>query len=111
MYDNDRRTGTDYEYNHGLDEYMQRSYKMPYQPKSLDESLAILREYRAKLTPEQYKSIESTVRGQAIEYQYCDREDIDRLVRLAKGEISYEEGKKEIRESIEKMLEHNRHND
>ena len=35
MYENDTRTGTDYEYNHGLDEYMQQSYKMPYQPKSL----------------------------------------------------------------------------
>ena len=108
MYENDSRTGTDYEYNHGLDEYMQRSYKTPYQPKSLDESLAILSEYRTTLTPEQYRTIESTVRGQAIEYQYCDREDIDRLVRLTKGEISYEEGKKEIHESIEKMLEHNR---
>jgi len=107
MYENDSRTGTDYEYNHALDELIQQSYKMPYQPKSLDESLAILREYRATLTPEQYRSIESTVRGQAIEYQYCDREDIDRLVRLAKGEITHEEGKKEIRESIKKMLEHN----
>lgn len=110
MYDNDRKTNTDYEYNHSLDEYMQRSYKTPYQPKSLDESLAILREYRATLTPEQYKSIESTVRGQAIEYQYCDRFDIEMLVKLAKGEVTYEEGKKEIRESIKKMLEHNRQN-
>ena len=110
MYDNDSKTGTDYEYNHGLDEYMQQSYKMPYQPKSLGESLAILREYKDTLPHDKYVSIESTVRGQAIEYQYCDREDIDRLVRLAKGEITYEEGKKEIHESIEKMLEHNRQN-
>ncbi len=44
MYENDSRTGTDYEYNHSLDAYMQQSYKMPYQPKSLGESLAILRE-------------------------------------------------------------------
>ena len=29
MYDNDRRTGTDYEYNHGLDEYMQQRYQKP----------------------------------------------------------------------------------
>ncbi len=89
---------------------MQQSYKMPYQPKSLNESLAILKEYKDTLSKDKYASIESTIRGPAIEHQYCDREDIDRLVRLAKDEITYAEGKKEIAESIEKMLEHNRRN-
>lgn len=94
MYENDRRTGTDYEYNHGLDEYMQRSYKMPYQPKSLDESLAIPRYIKIVLFADKYASIESTIRGQAIEHLYCDRFDIEMLVKLAKGEVTYEEGKK-----------------
>jgi hypothetical protein len=110
MYNNDAKFQTDYEYNHSLDAYMQQSYKMPYQPKSLSESLAILKEYKDTLTNDKYASIESTIRGQAIAHQYCDREDIDRLVRLAKDEITYAEGKKEIAESIEKMLEHNRRN-
>jgi len=100
MYDNDRRTGTDYEYNHGLDEYMQQSYKMPYQPKSLDESLTILREYQGELSKDKYDSIESTVRGQAIEYQYCDRFDIEIMVKQAKGEITYEEAMQLIKEHI-----------
>lgn len=46
MYNNDAKFQTDYEYNHSLDAYMQQSYKMPYQPKSLNESLAILKEYK-----------------------------------------------------------------
>lgn len=108
MYDNDRRTGTDYEYNHGLDEYMQQSYKMPYQPKSLSESLAILREYKDTLPHDKYVSIESTVRGQAIEYQYCDRFDIELMVKLAKGEVTHEEGMKLIKERIKVDLENAR---
>ena len=110
MYNNDAKFQTDYEYNHSLDAYMQQSYKMPYQPKSLNESLAILKEYKDTLSNDKYASIESTIRGQAIAHHYCDREDIDRLVRLAKDEITYAEGKKEIHKSIEKMLEHNRRN-
>lgn len=40
MYDNDRRTGTDYEYNHALDELMQMRSKInanldPYQGKQI----------------------------------------------------------------------------
>lgn len=104
MYENDSRTGTDYEYNHGLDEYMQQSYKMPYQPKSLSESLAILREYKDTLPHDKYASIESTIRGQAIEHLYCDRFDIEMLVKLAKGEVTHEEGMKLIKERIKEDL-------
>lgn len=108
MYDNDRRTGTDYEYNHSLDDYIQQSYKMPYQPKSLSESLAILKEYKDTLPHDKYASIESTIQGQAIENLYCDRFDIEMLVKLAKGEVTYEEGMKLIKEQIKVDLENAR---
>lgn len=64
------------------------------QPQSLDESLAILREFQDQLPKEKYDTIESTVRGQAIEELYCDRFDIELMVREARGEISYDEAKK-----------------
>lgn len=105
MYNNDRKTGADYEYNHGLDEYMQQSYKMPYQPKSLDESLAILREYQGELSKDKYDSIESTIRGQAIEHLYCDRFDIELMVKHAKGKITHDEARELIKERIKVDLE------
>lgn len=105
MYENDRLTGTDYEYNHNLEEIMRGSYKMPYQPKSLDESLAILREYQGELSTDKYNSIESTVRGQAIEHQYCDRFDIELMVKHANGEVTYDEAKELIKERIQQDLE------
>lgn len=104
MYNNDAKFQTDYEYNRSLDAYMQESYKMPYQPKSLSESLAILKEYKETLPNDKYASIESSIRGQAIEHQYCDRFDIEMLVKLAKGEVTYEEGMKLIKARIKKDL-------
>lgn len=104
MYNNDAKFQTDYEYNHSLDEYMQQSYKMPYQPKSLSESLAILKEYKDTLSHDKYASIESTIRGQAIAHQYCDRFDIELMVKLAKGEVTHEEGMKLIKERIKQDL-------
>lgn len=108
MYNNDAKFQTDYEYNHGLDEYMQRSYKMPYQPKSLGESLAILREYQDELSQDKYASIESTIRGQAIEHLYCDRFDIELLIKQAKGEITYDEAKELVKKRIKIDLENER---
>lgn len=104
MYNNDAKFKTDYEYNHGLDEYIQQSYKMPYQPKSLNESLAILKEYKDTLPNDKYASIESTIRGQAIGHHYCDRFDIELLVKQAKSEVSYEKGIKIVKERIKKDL-------
>lgn len=104
MCNNDVKFQTDYEYNHSLDAYMQQSYKMPYQPKSLNESLEILKEYKDTLSNDKYASIESTIRGQAIEYQYCDRFDIELLVKQAKSEVTYEKGIKTIKERIKKDL-------
>lgn len=78
------------------------------QPQSLDESLAILREYQGVLSKEKYDSIESTVRGQAIEELYCDRFDIEMMVKQANGEITYEEGMKLIKERIREDLAHGR---
>ena len=104
MYNNDAKFQTDYEYNHSLDAYMQQSYKMPYQPKSLSESLAILKEYKDTLSNDKYASFESTIRGQAIEHLYCDRFDIEMLVKLAKGEVTYEKGVKIMKERIKKDL-------
>lgn len=104
MYNNDAKFQTDYEYNHGLDEYMQQSYKMPYQPKSLNESLAILKEYKDTLSKDKYASIESTIRGQAIAHQHCDRFDIELLVKQAKSEVTYEKGIKIVKERIKKDL-------
>lgn len=101
MYENDLRTGTDYEYNHDLDQILQESYKMPYQPQSLDQSLAILREYQEILTKEKFDTIESIVRGQAIEHMYCDRADIMLLVKRARGELTHEEIMQEIFALIE----------
>ena len=101
MYENDRRTGTDYEYNHSLDMYLQEQFsKKALEPKSLDDSLVILNEYKKRLTGDQYASIESTIKGQAQAGLFCDREDIERMARQATGEISYDEAKKEALDSI-----------
>ena len=105
MYNNDAKFQTDYEYNHSLDTYMQQSYKMYYQPKSLNESLAILKEYKETLPKDKYASIESTIRGQAIGHQYCDRFDIELMVKQAKGEITYDEAKELIKKRIKVDLE------
>ncbi len=105
MYNNDAKFQTDYEYNHSLDTYMQQSYKMYYQPKSLNESLAILKEYKETLPKDKYASIESTIRGQAIGHQYCDRFDIELMVKQAKGEITYDEAKELIKKRIRVDLE------
>ena len=84
---------------------MQQSSIALYQPKNLDESLAILREYEGVLSKDKYDSIESTVRGQAIEHQYCDRFDIELMVKQAKGEITHDEAKELIKARIKQDFE------
>lgn len=78
------------------------------QPQSLDESLAILREYQSELSKDKYDSIESTIRGQAIEHLYCDRFDIELMVKLAQGEITHSGAKELIKERIQVDLENAR---
>lgn len=78
------------------------------QPQSLDESLAILREYQNELSKDKYDSIESTIRGQAIEHLYCDRFDIELMVKLAKGEITHSGAKELIKERVKVDLENAR---
>jgi len=104
LYKNDFKTKIDYD----LDESMQQSSKALYQPQSLDESLAILREYQGELSKEKYDSIESTVRGQAIEHQYCDRFDIELMVKHANGKVTYDEAKELIKKRIKVDLENAR---
>ena len=52
---------------------------------SLEESLAILEKYKNKLTTEQYESINSTIRGFAIEDMYLNERDIKDLVAFYNG--------------------------
>lgn len=65
-------------------------------PTSKAESIAILNEYRDRLTPEQYRNIERAIGHMAIEGMYLERDIIDRLVRVQTGVITQEEAKAEI---------------
>jgi len=49
-------------------------------------------------------SIESPIRGQAIAHNYCDRFDIELLIKQAKSEVTYKKGIKTIKERIKKDL-------
>lgn len=65
-------------------------------PTSKFESIAILNEYRDRLTPEQYRNIERAIGHMAIEGKYLDHDTIDRLFRVQTGVITQEEAKAEI---------------
>lgn len=65
-------------------------------PSSKAESIAILDEYRDRLTPEQYRNIERAIGHLAIEGMFADRVEIDRSVRAETGEITHEEEIAEI---------------
>jgi hypothetical protein len=65
-------------------------------PTSKFESIAILNEYRNRLTPEQYRNIERAIGHLAIEGMFADRVEIDRAVRAETGEITHEEEMFEI---------------
>lgn len=65
-------------------------------PSSKAESMAILNEYRDRLTPEQYRNIERAIGHMAIEGMYLDRITIDLLFRVQTRKITEEEAKAEI---------------
>ncbi|MGD9971263.1 MAG: antitoxin VbhA family protein [Sulfuricurvum sp.] len=65
-------------------------------PTSKFECIAILNEYRDRLTAEQYRDIERAIGHLAIDGMYLDREAIDRLFRLSIGEITEDQAMAEI---------------
>lgn len=65
---------------------------------SLEESLAILKKYKGELTREQYESVNSTIRGFAIEDMYLNERDIKDLVAIHNGADAEELIKKVINE-------------
>lgn len=66
-------------------------------PTSKAESIAILDEYRNRLTPEQYRNIERAIGHLAIEGMYLNQKNIELAVRGETGEITEEE---EIAEAL-----------
>jgi len=60
------------------------------------DSIAILGEYKNKLTTEQYRNIERVIGHQAIEEMFLNRSEIDRAVRTETGMITYKEAMAEI---------------
>lgn len=65
-------------------------------PTSKAESIAILNEYRDRLTLEQYRNIERAIGHLAIEGMFADRVEIERAVRVETGETTHEEEIAEI---------------
>ena len=65
---------------------------------SLEESLAILKKYKSELTREQYESVNSTIRGFAIEDMYLNERDIKDLVAIHNGADAEELIKRVINE-------------
>lgn len=65
-------------------------------PTTKAESMAILYEYRNRLTPEQFRNIERAIGHLAIEGMFVDRVEIDRAVRAETGEITREQEIAEI---------------
>lgn len=70
-------------------------------PSDKAESIAILNEYRDRLTPEQYRNIERAIGHMAIEGMYLDRKNIELAIRGETGEITEEE---EIAEALAEIL-------
>ena len=67
---------------------------------SLEESLAILKKYKSELTREQYESVNSTIRGFAIEDMYLNERDIKDLVAIHNGADAEELIKRVINEGF-----------
>ena len=65
---------------------------------SLEESLAILKKQKSELTREQYESVNSTIRGFAIEDMYLNERDIKDLVAIHNGADAEELIKRVINE-------------
>ena len=65
---------------------------------SLEESLAILKKYKSELTRDQYESVNSTIRGFAIEDMYLNERDIKDLVAIHNGADAEELIKRVINE-------------
>lgn len=65
-------------------------------PSNKSESIAILNEYRDRLTLEQYRNIERAIGHMAIEGMHLDRKNIELAVRGETGEITEEEEIAEI---------------
>ncbi|ACZ11805.1 hypothetical protein [Sulfurospirillum deleyianum] len=65
-------------------------------PINKEESIAILDEYKNKLTPEQYRNIEWMIGHLSIEGMFPNRVEIDRAVRTETKIITYEEATAEI---------------
>lgn len=86
-----------FRYNMGksLKELNMQEYPEVY---SLEESLAILKKYKGELTREQYESVNSTIRGFAIEDMYLNERDIKDLVAIHNGADAEELIKKVINE-------------
>lgn len=86
-----------FRYNMGksLKEQNMQEYPEVY---SLEESLAILKKYKGELTREQYESVNSTIRGFAIEDMYLNERDIKDLVAIHNGADAEELIKKVINE-------------
>ncbi|MDR3345616.1 MAG: hypothetical protein LBS73_00420 [Campylobacteraceae bacterium] len=69
-----------------------------YQPKSIEESLAILWEYKDKIPQKTYENIYDIICDFAIENMFLDREDIETDIKILSGEITLE---KSIAETID----------
>ncbi len=68
------------------------------EPQSYQECIAVLDEYRDKLDDKQYEIVASSIGNHAIDEMYCDRDDIDRMVRAVRGEITEEQAMAELKE-------------
>ena len=67
---------------------MQKQYPRVH---SLEESLAILKQYQDDLTKEQYENIKSIICGHAIEYIFANEKNIIDMIKVAKNEITADE--------------------
>ncbi|MCL4432111.1 MAG: antitoxin VbhA family protein [Epsilonproteobacteria bacterium] len=64
--------------------------------KSKEESLGFLKKYKDQLTDQQYKNVAMTIGHQAIEGIYCTEESVDRMVRIEKGELTFDQALDEL---------------
>jgi len=62
-------------------------------PTCKDDCIKIFNKYQDKLTPVQYRNIEATIGNHALEGMFADKYDIDRLVRMEKNDLSYDEAR------------------
>jgi hypothetical protein len=67
-----------------------------YQPKNIEESLAILAKYKSKISNEIYKKIEKDIWGFAIEDMFLDEQDIQDSIAYLQGDKTFEQIEQEI---------------